>query len=86
MAKLFESSADVIELAENKFDETTLSDLGINLKVISTAKAKAGAENQGVAALKIKAKIMYKIKAKIFVSHFKYKKRPIKNNILKHLI
>lgn len=40
MAKLFESSADVIELAENKFDETTLSDLGINLKVISTAKAK----------------------------------------------
>jgi hypothetical protein len=29
---------------------------------------KAGAENQGVAALKIKAKITNKIKAKIFVS------------------
>ena len=38
--KLFETSKDVVELIERKFDDTTLGGIGINLKVISTPKAK----------------------------------------------
>ena len=40
MARLFETSKDVVELIEKKFDDTTLGGIGINLKVISTPKAK----------------------------------------------
>lgn len=40
MAKIFETSADIAELAQAKFDETPLSDLGINLKILSTTKSK----------------------------------------------
>ena len=41
MAKIFETSQDIAELAQNKFDETPLSDLGINLKILSTTKSKS---------------------------------------------
>ena len=41
MAKLFESSKDVVELAEEKFANTGLDMMGIDLKVISTPKAKS---------------------------------------------
>lgn len=40
MAKLFESASDIVELAEEKFEETGLPQMGINLKVISITKAK----------------------------------------------
>ena len=38
--KLFETSADIAELAQDKFEETSLATLGINLKVMSVTKAK----------------------------------------------
>jgi len=38
--KIFKTSEDVLDLALNKFEETSLSELGINLKVLSTSKAK----------------------------------------------
>ena len=41
MAKIFETSQDIAELAQGKFDETPLSDLGINLKILSTTKSKS---------------------------------------------
>jgi len=40
MAKLFETSQDIADLAQEKFDETSISDLGINLKILSTTKSK----------------------------------------------
>lgn len=38
--KLFETASDIVELANNKFEETSLPQMGINLKVISITKAK----------------------------------------------
>ena len=38
--KLFETSADIAELARDKFEDTSLAQIGINLKVISTPKSK----------------------------------------------
>lgn len=40
MSKIFETAADIAELAQDKFEETGLPQMGINLKVISTPKAK----------------------------------------------
>ena len=40
MAKLFETSADIAELAQKKFEDTGLPQMGINLKVMSVTKAK----------------------------------------------
>ena len=40
MAKLFETAADIAELAQEKFEDTGLAQMGINLKVLSTTKAK----------------------------------------------
>ena len=40
MAKLFETSKDIAELAQDKFEDTGLAQMGINLKVVSTPKAK----------------------------------------------
>ena len=40
MAKLFETSADIVELAQSKFEDTGLAQMGINLKVMSITKAK----------------------------------------------
>lgn len=40
MAKIFETSADIVELAQDKFEETGLAQMGINLKVLSTTKSK----------------------------------------------
>lgn len=40
MAKLFESSQDIAELAQDKFEDTSLAQMGINLKVLSTTKSK----------------------------------------------
>lgn len=40
MAKLFETSEDIVELAENKFEETGLAQIGINLRIMSVPKAK----------------------------------------------
>ena len=40
MAKIFETSQDIAELAQNKFEDTGLAQVGIDLKIISTAKAK----------------------------------------------
>lgn len=40
MAKLFETSADIAELAQSKFEDTGLAQMGINLKVMSVTKAK----------------------------------------------
>lgn len=39
--KLFETSADIAELAQEKFEDTSLAQMGIDLKVISTTKAKS---------------------------------------------
>ena len=40
MAKLFETSADIAELAQEKFEQTNLAQIGINLKIMSVSKAK----------------------------------------------
>lgn len=40
MAKIFETSADIAELAQDKFEETGLPQMGVNLKVLSVAKSK----------------------------------------------
>lgn len=40
MAKFFETSSDVQELIQDKFENTTLPQIGINLKVLSITKAK----------------------------------------------
>ena len=38
--KIFETSADIAELAQDKFEETGLAQMGIDLKVLSVTKAK----------------------------------------------
>ena len=38
--KIFKTSADIAELAQSKFEETNLAQMGISLKVLSTTKAK----------------------------------------------
>jgi hypothetical protein len=38
--KFFETSADIAELAQDKFEQTNLPQMGINLKVMSVTKAK----------------------------------------------
>jgi len=38
--KIFETSKDIIELAEKKFWETSLAQLGVNLKILSVTKSK----------------------------------------------
>lgn len=40
MAKLFETSADIAELAQSKFENTGMAQMGITLKVISTTKSR----------------------------------------------
>lgn len=40
MAKLFETSADIAELAQSKFEETGLPQMGIELKLMSITKSK----------------------------------------------
>lgn len=40
MAKIFQTSDDIVELAENVFESTGLPQLGINLKIMSLTKAK----------------------------------------------
>ena len=40
MAKIFETSQDIAELAQDKFEDTSLAQVGINLKVLSVTKAK----------------------------------------------
>lgn len=40
MAKIFDTSADIVELLENKFDECGLLNYGFNLKIMSTTKSK----------------------------------------------
>ena len=40
MAKFFETSEDIAELAQSKFEETGLPQMGIDLKVISVTKSK----------------------------------------------
>jgi len=40
MAKFFETSQDIAELAQAKFEETGLPQMGIDLKVISVTKSK----------------------------------------------
>jgi hypothetical protein len=40
MAKFFETSQDIAELAQIKWEETGLAQMGINLKVISVTKSK----------------------------------------------
>lgn len=39
MAKIFETSGDIVEMAENTFNETGLPQIGIRLKVMSLTKA-----------------------------------------------
>jgi hypothetical protein len=39
--KLFETSGDIVELANGIFEETGLPQLGVELKIISTTKAKS---------------------------------------------
>lgn len=38
--KIFETSQDIAELAQDKFEDTSLAQVGINLKVLSVTKAK----------------------------------------------
>jgi hypothetical protein len=40
MSKIFETAQDILELAQTKFEETGLPQLGINLKVLSVTKGK----------------------------------------------
>lgn len=40
MAKIFETSQDIAELAHSKFEDTGLPQMGMNLKVMSLTKAK----------------------------------------------
>ena len=40
MAKFFETSEDILELAQNKFEDTNLPQMGVNLRVVSTTKAR----------------------------------------------
>lgn len=40
MAKIFETSQDIAELAQDKFEETGLPQMGIDLKVLSITKSK----------------------------------------------
>ena len=40
MAKIFETAADIAELAQDKFEDTGLAQMGINLKVLSITKSK----------------------------------------------
>ncbi len=40
MAKFFETSADIVELAEEIFDKTGLNSYGLQLKVMSVGKSK----------------------------------------------
>ena len=40
MAKIFETSTDIAEMAQAKFEETNLPLMDINLKVVSTTKSK----------------------------------------------
>lgn len=40
MAKIFETSKDIAELAFDKFEQTNLSPMGMNLKVMSVTKSK----------------------------------------------
>jgi len=40
MAKFFETSQDIAELAQDKWEETGLAQMGIDLKVISVTKSK----------------------------------------------
>lgn len=40
MAKIFETSQNIAELAQEKFEETGLPQMGINLKVLSITKSK----------------------------------------------
>ena len=39
--KIFETSQDILELAQSKFEETSLPQIGINLKVLSVTKSKS---------------------------------------------
>ena len=41
MAKIFETAADIAELAQDKFEDTGLAQMGINLKVLSVTKSKS---------------------------------------------
>lgn len=38
--KIFETAADIVELAHDKFEDTGLAQMGIDLKVLSVTKAK----------------------------------------------
>lgn len=40
MAKIYKTSEDIVELAESKFEETGLPQIGIDLKVMSVVKQK----------------------------------------------
>lgn len=40
MAKIFETSEDIVEMINDKFEETGLAAIGINLKVLSVSKQK----------------------------------------------
>ena len=40
MAKIFETSENIVELAQSKFENTGLAQMGISLKVMSVTKAK----------------------------------------------
>lgn len=40
MAKIFEPCSETIELAEDLFEDTCLNQVGINIKVLATTKAK----------------------------------------------
>lgn len=40
MAKIFDTSEDIVEMIDNKFDEVGLANYGLNLKVMSVSKSK----------------------------------------------
>ena len=39
--KIFETSADIVELAQEKFEDTGLPQMGVDLKVLSVTKSKS---------------------------------------------
>jgi len=63
MAKFFETNSDIVDLIQNKFEETRLGQLGINLKVMSVTKAK-----NAIKASKASATIHYLTNKDVFIT------------------
>ena len=53
MAKIFQTSDDIVELAEDVFDSTGLPQVGINLKVMSVTIQRPPATSPAIQPLRL---------------------------------